>query len=34
MTRPRNHIAAIEALVIAGKKDYATGAGLKTPSSD
>ena len=30
MTPPGNHIAAIEALVIAGGKDYAAGAGLKT----
>ncbi len=30
MTRPRHQIAAIEALVIAGNKDYAAGAGLKT----
>lgn len=33
MTRPRHQIAAIEAFVIAGKKDYAAGAGLKTARS-
>src|SRR5215207_10494884 len=34
MTRPRNQIAAVEAFVIAGKKDYAAGAGLKAARPD
>jgi D-galactarolactone cycloisomerase len=32
MTRPLTRIAAVEAFIIVGNKDYAAGAGLKTPT--